>query len=87
MTIKIEPMPPLEIRWNWISVKDRLPPENETVLVFLNNQEIELMAYCKYFGYLKKENEPIEYCWGGYNGAYDIDQVTHWMPLPEPPKD
>ena len=58
----------------WISVKDRLPPDQEEVLV----------------------------CTLAKNGVRNIDkgylaidhfihrgrsQVTHWMPLPEPPEE
>lgn len=60
----------------WISVKDRLPENDERVLVCLNNVA---SAMC--------------------NGKIDTDRflkngwvrwnkyVTHWMPLPEPPKE
>ena len=56
----------------WISVKDRLPDEGKYVLVW----ESQGFAYC---------DEMICGIWniGANNGAI----ITHWMPLPEPPKE
>ena len=63
----------------WISVEERLPEENGRYLVcvnvshlaFTNLTIIAVMEYGKKHGfYLYSEDEP----------------VTHWMPLPEPPK-
>lgn len=51
---------------NWISVKDRLPEDEEThVLVYRENGWIEIW--------------PRRY--------FHTFRVTHWMPLPEPPKE
>ena len=55
----------------WISVKDRLPDCADTVLaVDLDGT----MSTAYYVGY--------------WHGGGDLDEysVTHWMPLPEPPK-
>ena len=63
----------------WISVDERLPEENGRYLVCVNVSHlaftsltiIAVMEYGKNHGfYLYSEDEP----------------VTHWMPLPEPPK-
>ena len=59
----------------WISVKDRLPEEKERVLVFLKRGN-------RTKGYTEIDTDRlikrIWVRWGSY--------VTHWMPLPEPPK-
>ncbi len=57
---------------SWISVKDRLPDEGKYVLVW----ESQGFAYC---------DKLICGIWniGASNGAI----ITHWMPLPEPPKE
>ena len=61
----------------WISVKDRLPEEKVNCIVHYKH------AYCDNDGYWA-----IGICFYGgekfqLNSAY---KVTHWMPLPEPPK-
>lgn len=56
----------------WISVKDRLPNENIRVLV-----------YAKQGSYI---NLKVDYiCNGGM--WFNSMMVTHWMPLPELPKE
>ncbi len=71
----------------WISVKDRLPELRQEVLVWYNNgYEV---AYLQKFEppklqYPQFNNvEMFEWCFGDFE---DFD-VTHWMPLPEPPKE
>ncbi len=77
----------------WISVKDRLPNNNELVIAYGKKEtdsekDVWLVTFYK---------EVIEKCgdhkknisdqyWEKTNG-YDVDEVTHWMPLPQPPKD
>lgn len=66
----------------WISIDDKKPNIKEGVLVCLNNGFITV-AYLV-------ETE-IAYNWQIF-GDLDTflvdkkDKVTHWMPLPEPPK-
>jgi hypothetical protein len=71
----------------WISVKDRLPELRQEVLVWYDNgYEV---AYLQKFEppklqYPQFNNvEMFEWCFGDFE---DFD-VTHWMPLPEPPKE
>ena len=54
----------------WISVKERLPKPFESVLVFRDGKI------------------SIDYNEGNGWFAYDFNgkRVTHWMPLPQPPK-
>ena len=61
----------------WISVKDRLPEEKVNCIVhykhaYCDNDDYWAIGICFYDG----EKFQI-------NPAY---KVTHWMPLPEPPK-
>ena len=56
----------------WISVKDRLPDVEMEVLVF--------DGYDIGTGYLKENYE-----WFLFSENLYI-KITHWMPLPEPPK-
>lgn len=68
----------------WISVKDRLPEENEEVLVFGN-----ILNAPKLLGvrYRVLGDQDWKYSWQGDGYIYKQDYVTHWMPLPEPPKE
>lgn len=72
----------------WISVKDRLPEETQAFLVVLNNEDIDIRVF-------NSKNEPFQ----SYSSMLDkflflddkgewhtTDRVTHWMPLPQPPK-
>jgi len=65
----------------WISVEDRLP---DTGIGEKDYSSINVIAYngrlvlsCVF-----SEGQTAEY-WN----AFSADEVTHWMPLPEPPKD
>ena len=108
----------------WISVKDRLPEENEYVMIWdgeleiskiekgISEKERELMKNGEindpveigwnmsdgYFKLKRSEsyracdegwNNSVPYCWyvnGGMTKLFG-QNVTHWMPLPEPPKE
>ena len=61
----------------WISVKDRLPKEKVNCLVhyqhaYCDNDDYWAIGICFYDG------EKFQ-----FNPAY---KITHWMPLPQPPK-
>ena len=55
----------------WISVEERLPEREGKYLVFTIKGEIKIEPYCT----VAINYEPQFNYW-----------VTHWMPLPEPPK-
>ena len=59
----------------WISVKDRLPESRDFVLGYMSFGEYRT---------LKWKNETHR--WEGLLVDYEMDFVTHWMPLPQPPK-
>ena len=72
------------IKCGWISVKDRLPKKHQQVL-FLYGELIML-------GHLVNRMDlgwDIKYyCFVDDNNlSYEVKDVTHWMTLPEPPKD
>nr|DAG63691.1 MAG TPA: Protein of unknown function (DUF551) [Caudoviricetes sp.] len=58
----------------WISVKDELPAIGEPVLVF--DDASDMM-----FGFMSSDGYWLE------TGSELPCNVTHWMPLPEPPKE
>ena len=55
----------------WIAVKDKMPQTGESVLVYGKNGISLVGAYWK---------------WGWTTTGY-CNVITHWMPLPEPPKE
>ena len=63
----------------WISVKDRLPPYLRKCLV--TNGDYVLTAWSK--------DEDPAWCGITYDTSEDvwIADVTHWMLLPDPPKE
>lgn len=65
----------------WISVKDRLPEYEKLVLVCGSRQPAVAMRAKNYHGpdYFFPSN-PNYY-------SEDLQGVTHWMELPEPPKE
>lgn len=64
----------------WISVKDRLPDEEQKVLCFTCDEEI-VVADFSHFSYDFGELGEWHY-WG----IRPPEFVTHWMPLPQKPE-
>ena len=78
----------------WISVKDRLPENDGSYLVTINSFGGRKHINVRWFA---KDGEAVneyelagqENVWYYYDsewGYISIDSVTHWMPLPKPPK-
>ena len=75
----------------WISVKDRLPDvdkteskfESVTVIAFVPKDRVRPMLYER--AYVRGKTVR-RWKWIWYR-LYDGDEITHWMPLPEPPKE
>ena len=82
-----------EAQPKWISVEERLPEPNTTVLLIAHGWEPQLV----YIGKLKKVESEKSWLtglvskaseWMVYGFSYFKEPiVTHWMPLPEPPKE
>ena len=66
----------------WISVKDKLPEEGEYVLCVLKGFNYGgKIQVCKFVPADKFKDKPyFEHFRNGF------PSVTHWMPLPQPPK-
>ena len=62
----------------WISCKEKMPDDGINVLIYAGNRMISLAWYDKDMGY-------FYICDSDYK--YNSLDVTHWQPLPEPPKD
>lgn len=72
----------------WISVEERLPDETRGYLVVLDGEEIDIRLF-------NSKNDPYQ-TWPSMLNKFlflnnrcdrtSENRVTHWMPLPEPPK-
>lgn len=94
--------PPARIdRGEWISVKERLPNEEDDVLILVReiehygrHHEKRNVYYWQYVGWRVDEKWATTYC-HGFRYIDDENEkdprceheVTHWMPLPEPPEE
>lgn len=72
---------------NWISVKERLPERAEnrlfpTVIVYTTTGEVAV-------GFIDYKGHAFWVLHGDADAAqeYPMSYVTHWIPLPEPPKE
>jgi len=65
---------------DWIKISDAKPPYCESVLIWNPNMAVTT-AYLR-------ENDlwVINEC-DEYEIHYKLDEITHWMSLPSPPKD
>ena len=61
----------------WISIKDRLPDDDVSILICSERKTISKATYSSDMGRYYIADSDL---W--YN---ELD-ITHWMPLPEPPK-
>ena len=70
----------------WISVKDRLPETYTRVLVRVNGYKEILVGW--YTETFKNSNNEKFDCWSiEYKlSERSMEPVTHWMPMPAPPK-
>ena len=65
-------------RTRWIPCSARLPEDFQDVLIWDNRDETSFTGH-------------YAECYGWTVDGYDVDRspfdITHWMPLPEPPKE
>lgn len=79
---------------NWIPVTERLPEEDGTYLVFEKHRygtQTRTIHFAKDARKVDKYDfhrswKKVWYEYDSEWGHYTIDDVTHWMPLPQPPK-
>ncbi len=65
----------------WISVKDRLPENRDDVLVCRTWWNETRNPQFGWYNDVAQEWQILE-----SDGYYPCTKVTHWMPLPQPPK-
>ena len=99
-TGELMPMTNLPTSAKWISVKDRLPEleqssfairkESNCVLI-ASDGNVHVTHLCE--KWYDRTQVVFEACDCGCRGhdmeqdEWELDKVTHWMPLPEPPKE
>lgn len=85
---------------NWISVKDRLPNEEEDVILLVReveyygrHREKRKVYHWVFTGWCVDGEWATTYCHGhrmiddeNKENPKCVHTITHWMPLPEPPK-
>ena len=64
------------VKQEWISVDERLPEHSQKVLVCDDRQNMVTAMYVTF------DNGGFDWC----TSVRLVYEVTHWMPLPEPPK-
>ncbi|MDV5140811.1 DUF551 domain-containing protein [Chimaeribacter arupi] len=71
----------------WIECSDGLP-EDETPVIININGEVRVGVICWEQPGWEDAYSPFQYWDDPYNEGQDWDwcDVTHWMPLPEPPE-
>lgn len=68
----------------WISTKDKLPDkETEHCSVGCNFVDIDGAVFQGYCDWLDSDGEAS---WYSYEHRSYMENISHWMPLPEPPK-
>ena len=79
---------------NWISVRERLPKDNQRVLICYKhpcNKSVKMLnlAFFQEIGkYDFVDGKRNVFCYDSDDwGHRPYKHVTHWMPLPEPPKE
>ena len=72
-----------QVKNEWVSVEERLPEIGTEVLIcdiFDTRNYMDVWSL--------EDDEDGDAVWEDKNGNwYSVDEVTHWMPLPEPPKE
>ena len=67
----------------WISVKERFPEQGQSVIYYFDKCGVYAGKYEKY-KWPEEAGGHESDCFYSDDG-YLCDDVTHWMPLPEPP--
>lgn len=70
----VERLPTLTQPNEWVSVEDRLPEDYQRVLCLFESGTMEVSFRASVKGFC-------------YEGFKQTGKVTHWIPLPEPPKE
>lgn len=64
-------------RYHWIPVEERLPEEDERVMISTKNEVVKEGTYTERYGYAMRKGFFTENCFE------DLQGVIAWQPLPE----
>ena len=67
------------IESQWISVEERVPKKDEIILCLTNNGQ----SVCEYVNYNHTDSR---FYLNDLDYYFELENVSHWMPLPSPPK-
>lgn len=67
-------------RYHWIPVEERLPEEDERVMISTKNEVVKEGTYTERYGYAMRKGFFTENCFE------DLQGVIAWQPLPESDK-
>ena len=74
-------------KMEWISVKDRMPDAYQPVIVHVRHtEEWRNTVLTEHPWHVVEEDVWLGDGWCN-NADEDIHEVTHWMPMPEPPEE
>ena len=75
----------------WIPVSERLPKIGGRYLTILNNGQIHILtwseSYSIFVRIIQRKTDPKAWPRNWSDSYTAVTDVTHWMPLPEPPED
>jgi hypothetical protein len=76
---------------DWVSVNERLPPKDPYWDGYYDYRSVKVLIMSKVSGMdiasvTVHEDYPLQWILTGCDG-YEVEGVTHWMPLPSPPGD
>jgi hypothetical protein len=69
-----------QVRNKWIKCKDQMP-EDDVVLLYIPCPYIDTINFET--GYFAE----AEGKWSTSARSYELDEITHWKPLPQPPEE
>ena len=69
---------------NWISIDKKLPKCDEYVLMAIQRKDNGF--YVEYGRYIGETINGVNFTYYNESGEKDTFYVTHWQPLPKPPK-
>lgn len=72
-------MPTIEQERRWIPVSEWLPKDGSDILAYYDNGIETRIIACNYY--------KGEWCDCVFNTETVFKYITHWMPLPQPPKE